>query len=655
MKGDTESIKFVLLSAIIQLAVCFIIYIFHIPNPNIILFVLLSAVLVRFGYKSGIICGIITFLYSAFFFSIDHSWIYFDAVNRDKIIVVLFGIIANIFLIGHLQRKIKTVTEKVTILEGEKQKVKKIEELNAVSKALSNIYTGVFFINLKTDTYTSIKIQEPISKMLYGISSAEEAISFAVNKTVKSEELHELQDFVNLKTLPERMNSKGYISMEYRGTISGWVRGSFIETARDENGVLTHVLYTYQIIDEEKEKELERQEITRKAVIAANAANRAKSTFLFNMSHDIRTPLNGIIGLLEINSAHFENRELVRENNEKMKVSANHLLSLINDVLQVSKLEVGAVKLAHERISLFDMTKDIVAIVVDKAIEANIEWDYEKGKSLIPYPYIYGSPVHLRQVFLNIYSNCIKYNKPNGKITTIVDTLEEHDNICTYRWTISDTGIGMSKEFMEKHLFEPFSQEKIDARSVYQGTGLGMTIVKSLVEAMGGSISVTSEEGVGSTFVIVIPFEIAEAPTKETEELQAKDFSIENLNLMLVEDNELNAEIAETLLTDRGAKVKVIKNGKEAVDTFNLNPPNTFDVILMDIMMPVMDGLTAAKTIRSLEREDAKTIPIIAMTANAFTEDIQTSLKAGMNAHLSKPIVIKDVIKTISDVLKKRN
>lgn len=599
MKEDTVSIKFVLFSAIVQLAGCFIIYIFNIPNPNIILFVLLSAVLVQFGYTSGIICGIITFLYSAFFFSINHSWIYFDAVNRNKLIVILFGIIANIFLIGHLQKKIKIITKKVARLEIEKQKVREINELNAVSKALSNIYTGVFFINLKTDKYTSIKIQEPISKMLSGISSAEEAILFAINKTVKYEEIEEVQKFVDLKTLSKRMASKGYISIEYRGTISGWVRGSFIETARDENGILTHVIYTYQIIDEEKEKELEQQEITRKAVIAANAANRAKSTFLFNMSHDIRTPLNGIIGLLEINAAHFDNRELVRENNEKMKVSANHLLSLINDVLQVSKLEVGAVKLAHERISLFDMTKDIVAIVVDKAVEAGIEWDYEKGKSLIPYPYIYGSPVHLRQIFLNIYSNCIKYNKPNGKITTIVDTLEEHDNICTYRWTISDTGIGMSKEFMEKHLFEPFSQEKIDARSVYQGTGLGMTIVKSLVEAMGGSISVTSEEGVGSTFIIIIPFEIAEAP-EETEELQARDFSIENLNIMLVEDNELNAEIAETLLTDRGAKVKVIKNGKEAVDTFNFNPPNTFDVILMDIMMPVMDGLTAAKTIRSL-------------------------------------------------------
>lgn len=188
-----------------------------------------------------------------------------------------------------------------------------------------------------------------------------------------------------------------------------------------------------------------------------------------------------------------------------------HLLSLINDVLQMSKLEDGKANLTHELISLVDLTRDIVNIIHGRAVEAGIEWDFEKNKSVIPYPYIYGSPLHLRQIFLNIYGNCIKYNRPDGKITTIVDNLEEHGNICTYRWTITDTGIGMSKEFLE-HVFDPFAQEKNDARSMYHGTGLGMAIVKGLIDQMGGSIEITGEEGVGSEFVIVIPFEIAPSP-----------------------------------------------------------------------------------------------------------------------------------------------
>ena len=252
----------------------------------------------------------------------------------------------------------------------------------------------------------------------------------------------------------------------------------------------------------------------REVAAQAQKANEAKSRFLSRMSHDIRTPINGIIGLLNIDEAHFDDQALLLANHQKMKVSADHLLSLINDVLQMSKLEDGNTVLTHEVISLVDLTRDIVTIVIDRATERGLIWDYEKGKSNIPYPYIYGSPVHLRQIFLNIYGNCIKYNRPGGRITTIVDTLEEHDNICTYRWTISDTGVGMSQEFLQR-IFEPFAQEKNDARSVYQGTGLGMSIVKSLVDKMGGTIEVSSQVGVGSTFVITIPFEIAPAPEEK--------------------------------------------------------------------------------------------------------------------------------------------
>ena len=381
-------------------------------------------------------------------------------------------------------------------------------------------------------------------------------------------------------------------------------------------------------------------------------ANRAKTNFLSRMSHDIRTPLNGIIGLLKIDEDHFDNRELIIENHKKMNIAAEHLLSLINDVLQMSKLEEGQIVLTHESISLADLTRDVVSIIIERAVEAGVEWDYEKEKSEIPYPYIYGSPLHLRQIFLNIYGNCIKYNRPGGKVSTIVEAAGSQDGICTYRWTISDTGIGMSKEFLE-HIFDPFAQEKTDARSVYRGTGLGMTIVKGLVEQMNGSIEIASEVGVGSTFIVTIPFEIAPAPEEMPVKEQIQNADIHGLNLLVAEDNDLNAEIAETLLTDAGAKVTIVKDGKQAVDLFRASEPDRFDAILMDIMMPVMDGLTATREIRAINRRDAKQIPIIAMTANAFEEDAKKCFAAGMNAHIPKPFQIEKVKRTLVQYCKR--
>ena len=384
------------------------------------------------------------------------------------------------------------------------------------------------------------------------------------------------------------------------------------------------------------------------------SANRAKTSFLSRMSHDIRTPLNGIIGLLKIDEMHADDTALLWENHHKMQVAAEHLLSLINDVLQMSKLEEGGVTLAHEYINLAELTRDIVSIVIARAVENGIVWEYERGKSEIPYPYIYGSPLHLRQIFLNIYGNCIKYNRKGGKVTTVVTAEGVEGNICTYRWVISDTGIGMSKEFLE-HIFEPFVQEKNDARSVYQGTGLGMTIVKGLVEQMGGHIEVESELNVGSTFTITIPFEIAPPPDQLPAPKEPEPpADITGLNLLLAEDNELNAEIAMTLLTDKGATVTLAQDGKQAFEMFRDAKPGTFDAILMDMMMPVMDGLAATRAIRAIPRADAKGVPIIAMTANAFEEDAKTCLAAGMDAHLAKPFQIDQVVQVLARYCKKK-
>ena len=381
-----------------------------------------------------------------------------------------------------------------------------------------------------------------------------------------------------------------------------------------------------------------------KAKEAADAANRAKTIFLLNMSHDIRTPLNGIIGLLKINKAHFDDMELVKTNHDKMLVSANHLLSLINDVLQMSKLEDGTAELEHQIFSLKELSQEVGTIIQTRTLEEGLA--FEVGSQELPIVYVYGSPIHLRQIFLNVYGNCIKYNKAGGSLKTSLKCISIEKGIVTYQWRISDTGIGMSEEFL-KHIFEPFVQEKIDGRSNYQGTGLGMSIVKQLLDRMNGTIEITSKKDVGTKFLITIPFEIAEEPAEITNKKDAEDISIQGLKLLLVEDNELNAEIAKTILGDQRAKVTVVSDGRQAVNIFQNNGAGTFDAILMDIMMPVMDGLTATKTIRALEREDAKTIPILAMTANAFKEDAQKCMEAGMNAHLAKPLNIEEVISTI--------
>ncbi len=398
-------------------------------------------------------------------------------------------------------------------------------------------------------------------------------------------------------------------------------------------------------------EERNRQQELKKAKEAAERANEAKTSFLSRMSHDIRTPLNGIIGLLKIDEQHADNRELVDANREKIRVSADHLQSLINDVLQMSKLENGEFNLEYEALDLNQLSRDVLTIVEMRAAEAGITLEYGKDSDEVKYPYVYGSALHLRQIFVNVYSNAIKYNHVGGRIMTHFKLLGQEGDQVRYEWQISDTGIGMKPEFLE-HIFEPFAQERTDARSIYRGTGLGMAIVKSLIDRMGGTIEVTSEEGVGSTFRIKLSFRIAAKEELIEKKERLKEGSVEGLHLLMAEDNELNAEIAKLQLEEAGAEVTVVKDGQQAVELFEKLPAATFDAILMDIMMPVMDGLSATRAIRALEREDAGEIPIIAMTANAFEEDEKKSLEAGMNAHLSKPLKIELVVATIADLVK---
>lgn len=448
------------------------------------------------------------------------------------------------------------------------------------------------------------------------------------------------------------------------------------------NILLKQTEKTYQKEQQESQQrylnslEIKNREL-KAAVVRAETASAAKSSFLSRMSHDIRTPLNGIIGLLKIDETHLLDHNLIQENHRKMTVAANHLLSLLNDVLQMSKLEDGMVELAHELISLKQLSSDIATIIRVRVAEAGLSWEYVPDNNPMPYAYVYGSPVHLRQIFLNIYSNCIKYTPKGGRITTKLECLGGRDGVCKYRWTISDTGKGMTPEFLEK-IFEPFSQEQNDARSTYKGVGLGMSIVKNLLTRMDGTIEVKSTVGKGSTFIITIPFEIAEAPkdaqpakeaeaatvnaaaeadeankenpASEADEPKQPAKDIADMNLLIAEDNELNADIIRMILEDKGTSLKIVPDGSKAVEEFNSNPPGTYDAILMDVMMPVMNGLDATKAIRALPRKDSKEIPIIAMTANAFAEDCHNCLEAGMNYYLTKPLDVAKLMEVLAKI-----
>lgn len=384
---------------------------------------------------------------------------------------------------------------------------------------------------------------------------------------------------------------------------------------------------------------------------ASERANAAKEVFLSRMSHDIRTPLNGIIGLIDINEKHADDRQLVDSNRQKERVAAEHLLELINDVLEFNKMDSPNVKLAYEPFNAIDLCTDVLTITTTRAAENGIAFIREDCSKNTKYPYVYGSPLHVRQIFINIIGNAIKYNRPGGSISCRTSCELRSDGRAWYTVVVSDTGIGMSEDFIKNHLYEPFSQENSDIKSTYDGTGLGMSIVKQLVDKMGGSIDVVSKKGEGTTFTVELPFDIAEESDMPKKESSADTADITGVNILLVEDNALNIEIANTLLSDAGAKVTLAVNGAEAVKIFEDMPENSFDIILMDIMMPVMDGYEAAEKIRSSEKGDAKSICIIAMTANAFAEDVERALNAGMNAHLSKPLDIRKLIATIADYM----
>lgn len=379
---------------------------------------------------------------------------------------------------------------------------------------------------------------------------------------------------------------------------------------------------------------LKRARTEREKAVAANAA---KSAFLTRMSHDIRTPLNGILGLIEIEELKEGDMQAARESRAKARVAANHLLSLINDILEMGRIEEHKMTLEHESFNLKELCDDALVLcrlrASDRGITLlNTSEPYAVDQSMI------GSPTHIRRIIINLLDNSIKYNKHGGTVTFFSTVKPLNDTRALFCFTIEDTGIGMTPEFL-KHIYEPFAQEGNDARSKFQGTGMGMPIVKSLIDMMGGTIEISSELGVGSTFDVQIPLDIDRNPQARIKLVEATpSCSLAGMSVLLAEDNDLNAEIAQALLESEDVVTTRAANGNEAVDLYLSRPAGSFDAILMDIMMPGMDGYEATRVIRLSGKPDAADIPIIALTANAFAEDAKTAHDAGMNAHLSKPL-----------------
>lgn len=520
-----------------------------------------------------------------------------------------------------------------------------------LTAATSQIYHAIYHIDLIQDRIEKLADANQNYTPTGVVTSATAQLNDILEKMVAPSHHEIMQHFFDLTTVNDRLHGKLFISREYPSPQGIWRRATFIVQNRDTDDDVTEILYVTQIIDDYKQKELAYQQELVKAVESANQANTAKTDFLSRMSHDIRTPLNGILGMLDIAQKNETNPKALLECHEKMRTAAFHLKALVNDVLDMQRMETDRFFLEQIPFDIREILDNCWSMLETQASRLDITLKKIKPGSL-KYPYLIGSPLHIRQIFMNLLSNAIKYNKPGGSISVHAKIIRQvHQNVI-YKFIISDTGIGISPEF-QKHIFEPFAQEDTDARMIYKGTGLGMAIVHRLVQEMGGTIQLKSEKNVGSTFTLILPFTIDEhQPSASAETATDTPADLTDLHILVVEDNELNLEIAVFSLEAAGLNVSTAINGLEAVRLFEKSKPYEYDIILMDIMMPVMNGLDAAKAIRGLSRPDAPTVPIIALSANAFAEDIQKSKNAGINEHLAKPLEMDKVLKVIASYCK---
>lgn len=521
---------------------------------------------------------------------------------------------------------------------------------NEIISSISTIFWMIYRLDLRTDTYEEIAAGEETSRLTGKCGSIEKDFVKTRLDAVEVKHREKMEKFFDIHTLAERLKDTESVATEYHAVDGSWYRARFIVKKRDAQGWVTNVLYLDREINEEKQQELEYEKKLTKIAEDAQRANMAKTDFLRRMSHDIRTPINGIRGIISIANHYPNDLQKQQECRDKAMEASGFLLDLVNHVLDMNKLESGTIVLERNPFDLLELFRDSNSIMEVQCQMDSITFVVDNHDMI--HTHLLGSPIHIRQILQNIVGNAIKYNRPGGTVKVTCREISCEDGKAFYEMTCSDNGYGMSREF-QKRAFEPFAQEQNDARTRYMGTGLGLSIVKQLVELMGGRITLESEQNVGTTFTFILPFEIDPTFNEyEESEREETEISLEGFRVLLVEDNELNMEIAKFTLEQAGMIVTSAWNGQEATELFFQSEIHEFDLILMDVMMPMMGGLDATRTIRSMAREDAATIPIFAMTANAFREDILQTKEAGMNEHLSKPLQKKEMMKVIKRYLK---
>lgn len=473
---------------------------------------------------------------------------------------------------------------------------------------------------------------------------AQKALSFVADNMVREKYKPVIKKFNTIANWKNVLAQQDSHSVEYEGNVLGWCRMTILVARRDKNGRPTHVLCISQEINDQKKAEQKLQD----ALVQAEQANKAKTFFLSNMSHDIRTPMNAIIGFTSLAIRHMEDKNRLQDYLAKITTSSEHLLSLINDVLDMRRIESGSVKLEESDVSLPELLQNVKSIVQTNAYQKDQQLLFEVN---VKNEYIVADKLRLNQVLLNLLSNAIKFTQNKGEICLIVEEKPcSTAGAVSIEFRVKDNGIGISPKFRE-HIFEAFAREETSTVSGIQGTGLGMAITKNIVSMMGGDIKVVSEEGSGTEFIVTLQFKVGKnVDLLEPEKLPDVDFR--GTRILLAEDNPLNQEIASTLLKEAGFVVDVANNGKEAVEKIQEAPAETYKLVLMDIQMPVMDGYQAAQEIRELKDAIKARTLIVAMTANAFEEDRQKAIDFGMNGHLAKPIDVNKLMETLADLLR---
>ena len=558
--------------------------------------------------------------------------------------VVCLSYILIAIVIFTLFRTVRIHMEQESIMREQKR----LQIINALGQA----YSIILLLNIKKNMLEVIKFSDGV-----GHNIRKEDLSNALRKEYIENMIapsfqKNYMAFTDISTMESRLKEHDSISCISQTIKGAWMRSMIVPQKCDEKGNLSTVLLAISDVTEEKEHELEQDRILRNALSSAEHANRAKTAFLNNMSHDIRTPMNAIIGFTSLAAEHLDDREIIRDYLEKISTSGKHLLSLINDVLDMSRIESGSVKIEKTNVYLPDVLEDLKTIILE-SVHAKQQKLLIKQQDVV-HEDIITDKLRLTQVLLNIISNAVKFTPVGGTIHILVEEkASQKAGYAVYSFCIKDNGIGMSKEFQE-HVFDSFARERTVTESGITGTGLGMAITKNIVDLMGGTIHLTSKQGEGSEFIVTLECELADKTVQDKQsscpKAEKKHLDYSGKKVLLVEDNELNREIATEILKSLGLKVDYAADGMEAVEIMSSEAGNQYDMIFMDIQMPKIDGYTATREIRTLKDTKKANVPIIAMTANAFDEDRKKAIKAGMNGHIAKPIDVNVILQNLDRI-----